>query len=32
MPKDINKGDYTLITTISDGEQTKTTKAAMGIA
>jgi surface antigen len=26
MPKDIEKGDYTLITTVSDGKQTKTVK------
>ena len=32
MPKDIEKGDYTLITTISDGKQTKTVKSTMRIA
>lgn len=26
MPKDVEKGDYTLITTITDGRQTKTVK------
>jgi len=31
MPKDIEKGDYTLITTISDGKQTKTVKSTMRI-
>lgn len=31
VPKDIAKGDYTLITTISDGKQTKTSKSAMRI-
>jgi len=31
MPKDIAKGDYTLITTISDGTRSKTAKSAMRI-
>jgi hypothetical protein len=31
MPKDIAKGDYTLITTISDGVQTKTAKSDIKI-
>ncbi|MEW6110356.1 MAG: glycine zipper domain-containing protein [Nitrospirota bacterium] len=31
MPKDIEKGDYTLITTVSDGKQTRTAKGAMRI-
>ncbi len=31
MPKDIDKGEYTLITTISDGEQTKSSKSPMNI-
>lgn len=26
MPKDMDKGDYTLITTVSDGKQTKKVK------
>lgn len=31
MPKDIEKGDYTLITTISDGKRSKTAKNALRI-
>jgi outer membrane lipoprotein SlyB len=31
MPKDIAKGDHTLVTTISDGRQTRTTKDALRI-
>jgi hypothetical protein len=31
MPKDIDKGGYTLITTISDGKQIKTTKNQMKV-
>lgn len=31
MPKDIEKGDYSLITTISNGKQTKTAKSSMRI-
>lgn len=31
MPEDIDKGDYTLITTISDGDQTKTSKSPVKI-
>lgn len=31
MPKDIAKGDYNLITTISDGTRSKTAKSAMRI-
>ena len=31
MPKDIDKGEYTLITTITDGEQTKSSKSPMKI-
>ncbi len=31
IPKDVDKGDYILITTISDGKQTKTTRNALKI-
>ncbi len=31
MPKDIDKGEYSLITTISDGEQTKSSKSPINI-
>jgi hypothetical protein len=31
MPKDIEKGDYTLITTVSNGKQTKTAKSIMKV-
>jgi len=31
MPKDIDKGDYTLITSVSDGTRTRTAKNAMRI-
>lgn len=31
MPKDIEKGDYTLITTISDGKQTKAAKSPLKV-
>lgn len=31
MPKDIEKGDYVLATTISDGKQAKTTKTPMTV-
>lgn len=31
MPQDIEKGDYTLITTISDGKQTKTSKSLLKV-
>jgi outer membrane lipoprotein SlyB len=31
VPKDIEKGDYTLITIISDGKQTRTTKDALRV-
>jgi surface antigen len=31
MPRDIAKGDYTLVTTISDGKQTRTTKSALNV-
>ena len=31
MPKDIEKGDYTLISTISDGKRTKTAKSLLKV-
>ena len=31
MPQDIKKGDYILVTSVSDGKQTKTAKSAMRV-